>query len=106
MKKKRMIWLFVAIILIPLVFYGMANAYAVLFGQRDLYELDDKKKLPEGNDAILVLGAGVRADGTPSAMLEDRLLTAVALWEGKAAESVIVSGDHGKVEYDDIVDPL
>lgn len=97
-----MIWLFVIIILIPLAFYGVANAYAILFGERELYELEDKKKLPEGNDAILVLGAGVRADGTPSAMLEDRLLTAVSLWESKAAEAVIVSGDHGKVEYDEV----
>ena len=32
-------------------------------------------------DCILVLGAGLRQDGSPSAMLRDRILTGCELWK-------------------------
>jgi len=49
-------------------------------------------------DCILVLGAGLRSDGTPSAMLSDRVqvacdLYAAALDEGRAVP-LLMSGDH------------
>ena len=53
-------------------------------------------------DAILVLGAGVRKDQTPSHMLEDRLLTALSLYESGVSDKIIVSGDHGQVQYDEV----
>ena len=56
----------------------------------------------EGVDCILVLGCGVRADGTPSDMLHDRLLRGVALYEMGAAPKLLMSGDHGSAEYDEV----
>ena len=56
----------------------------------------------EGTDCILVLGAGVRADGSPSHMLEDRLLTAIKLYENGAAPKILMSGDHGTAGYDEV----
>ena len=56
----------------------------------------------EGADCILVLGAGVRADGSPSHMLEDRLLTAIKLYENGAAPKILMSGDHGTAGYDEV----
>lgn len=53
-------------------------------------------------DCILVLGCGVREDGTPSLMLRDRLETGIALYEGKAAPKLLMSGDHGRKEYDEV----
>ena len=44
-------------------------------------------------DCILVLGAGVRDDGTPSDMLYDRVRVAVALYEITGAP-LLMSGDH------------
>jgi len=44
----------------------------------------------------------VRDNGMPSPMLEDRLLTALALYEKGAAERILVSGDHGREEYDEV----
>ena len=50
--------------------------------------------LPEEEyDCILVLGAGVRADGTPSDMLRDRVTVAVELYEATGAP-LLMSGDH------------
>lgn len=53
-------------------------------------------------DCILVLGAGVRDDGTPSHMLEDRLKTGIALYENGAAPKLLMSGDHGRKEYNEV----
>ena len=50
--------------------------------------------LPEEEyDCILVLGAGVRADGSPSDMLRDRVTVAVELYEATGAP-LLMSGDH------------
>ena len=47
----------------------------------------------EDYDCILVLGAGVRDDGTPSPMLYDRVTVAVELYEATGAP-LLMSGDH------------
>ena len=53
-------------------------------------------------DCIIVLGCQVRSDGTPSHMLEDRLKRGVALYNLGAAPKILVSGDHGTKEYDEV----
>ena len=53
-------------------------------------------------DCILILGCGVREDDTPSLMLRDRLETGIALYEAGAAEKLLMSGDHGRKEYDEV----
>ena len=45
-------------------------------------------------DCILVLGAGLTADGTPSSMLSDRIDTAVTLYNIGACDKIVMSGDH------------
>ena len=56
----------------------------------------------EGVDCVLVLGCGVRQDGSPSDMLADRLRRGVALYEAEAAPKLLMSGDHGRVEYNEV----
>ncbi len=53
-------------------------------------------------DCILVLGCGVRPDGEPSLMLRDRLDMGLALYEAGAAPKLLMSGDHGRQEYDEV----
>lgn len=53
-------------------------------------------------DCILVLGAGVKEDGTPNYMLEDRLSAALALYRAGAAPKLLLSGDHGRKQYDEV----
>lgn len=52
-------------------------------------------------DCILVLGAGIRND-KPSPMLEDRLLLGVMLYNKHISSKIIMSGDHGREEYDEV----
>lgn len=54
-----------------------------------------------GYDCILVLGCGVWGE-TPSHMLEDRLLQGIELYENGASEKLLMSGDHGREEYDEV----
>ena len=56
----------------------------------------------EDADCILVLGAGVMEDGQPSNMLEDRLKTAIELYHNGLATKILMSGDHGRKEYDEV----
>lgn len=52
-------------------------------------------------DCILILGAGVRENGEPSDMLEDRLKVGVSLYEAGAAPKILISGDNSRVEYNE-----
>lgn len=53
-------------------------------------------------DCILVLGCGVYDDGTPTAMLHDRLRRSVELYERGAAPKLLMTGDHGRKDYDEV----
>ncbi len=55
-----------------------------------------------GADCILVLGAGVRNDGSPSDMLRDRIDTGMSLYLSDAAPKLLMSGDHGREGYDEV----
>ena len=56
----------------------------------------------EDVDCILVLGCRVYDDGTPSHMLEDRLRRGVELYHMGASPKLLMSGDHGRQEYDEV----
>lgn len=53
-------------------------------------------------DAILVLGAYVFPSGSVSTMLNDRLTTGYELYEQGKAPKLLVSGDHGQPDYDEV----
>lgn len=55
----------------------------------------------ENIDCIIVLGAGIRGE-KPSPMLEDRLLTSIDLYKQNVSKKIIVSGDHGRENYDEV----
>lgn len=53
-------------------------------------------------DCIVVLGCGVWSDGTPSHMLEDRLKTGIKCYNNGVAPKIIMSGDHGRKDYNEV----
>lgn len=55
-----------------------------------------------GADCILVLGCGVWDNERPSHMLEDRLRQGVDLYNLGASDRLLMSGDHGRKEYDEV----
>ena len=74
------------------------NFYVTMSTKKQI--VNDYKKLLNV-DCILVLGAGVWGD-KPSPMLEDRLLKGKELYENGISKKIIVSGDHGRKEYDEV----
>ncbi len=60
------------------------------------------EKMPSYVDAIVVLGAGLRADGTPSDMLADRLSVAIDLYKKNISEYIVLSGDCSGDDYDEV----
>ncbi len=53
-------------------------------------------------DAIVVLGASVLPDGTPSGILTDRLDDGIALYFAGVAPKIIMSGDNGTASYNEV----
>lgn len=53
-------------------------------------------------DCIVVLGCQVKEDGRLSHMLEDRVKRGVALYHAGSAPKLLMSGDHGRENYDEV----
>lgn len=99
-KKMIVLWIAIIIVALFLLFVIAINRIVIVKagkiteGNKD-YSIDGKY------DAIVVLGAGLRADGTPSNMLEDRLKGAIELYKKGVADTLILSGDRSGYEYDE-----
>lgn len=72
-----------------------------LSGKRRILSQEEATAL-ENVDCILVLGCLVHDSGRPSDMLSDRLRRGVALYEAGAAPKLLMSGDHGREDYDEV----
>lgn len=64
--------------------------------------LTPEKAKSEASDCIMVLGCLVKDSGEPSHMLEDRLKRAVELYHAGAAPKLLMSGDHGREDYNEV----
>ncbi|MBR5233513.1 MAG: YdcF family protein [Clostridia bacterium] len=76
------------------------NGYMVVSTKDRILTPEDSAKLSDV-DCILVLGAGVHGT-TLSHMLEDRVLTGINLYELGSAPKILMSGDHGQDDYDEV----
>jgi vancomycin permeability regulator SanA len=65
-----------------------------------IYALDDAR-LPARHTA-LVFGAGLTATGGPSPILYDRVATAVDLYRAGKVAKLLMTGDNGSVEYNEV----
>ena len=101
MKKFLKVICIIAVVLIVIVL-GI-NFVVVGLGGKDLTsEQEAVKTRSAKTDCILVLGAQVKPDGTPSTMLADRLDTAIKLYKDGVAPKILMSGDDGQVEYNEV----
>ena len=77
------------------------NGYVVLSTKQKILPVNEAAKL-ENADCILVLGCYVHENGQPSAMLTDRLKQSITLYNAGAAPKLLMSGDHGQKNYDEV----
>lgn len=96
----RLIAVLAAVAVICAVFISATNIYVVSSTEDFIISADDAAE--KNADCAIVLGCLVRADGTPSDMLRDRLDTGCKLYSIGAVPKLLMSGDHGQNDYDEV----
>ena len=100
MEIKKVVLPIVVLLIIILVFIIGINLYVKLSTKKQIIKNKDYSKLND-IDCILVLGCGIWGN-KPSPMLEDRLNEGISLYKNGVASKLIMSGDHGREEYDEV----
>lgn len=96
---------FIAVILciILLCVLGVCTINLIVVKSSEKYFLTHEQAVQaEDFDCILVLGAGVYNGDKPTWMLRDRLNSGIDLYLDGAAKRIIMSGDHGRKDYDEV----
>lgn len=85
---------------------GVPNGVEIIGQQGNIKQQSDIAATVQSDgayDCILVLGAAVNSDGSPTTMLKDRLDTAIALYNAGAAPKILMSGDDkSDMSYDEV----
>ena len=97
--KKMIKWIIIFGFIIILMVL-MINLFIILKEKKKIISEKQATQMKDV-DCILVLGAGIRND-KPTHMLEDRLLQGISLYQKNASNKIIMSGDHGKENYDEV----
>lgn len=77
------------------------NAYCILSTRGDVKTIVQIEQDGAKADVIVVLGASVKPDGTPSDILADRLEVAADLYLSGASPAIIASGDNRTSHYNE-----
>ena len=88
---------------------GIAITVVIILGINVYVRVSTNKQIIKKNeytelsdiDCIIILGAAIWGD-KPSPMLEDRLLEGINLYQNNVSDKIIMSGDHGRKEYDEV----
>ncbi len=92
----------IAAIAAIVLFVIIINVYIIQSTKGRIYDSADAAPTDKTYDCILILGAGLRPDGSPSAMLAERLDCGLELYRKGISPKIIVSGDHGTEDYDEV----
>ena len=102
-KKRRWVKLLLILIFAGLLSAGGINWFVV---RRSGKEIQSLQKLASQKsrkaDAVVVLGAKVRKDGSMSLMLKERVDLGIQAYKQGLADRIIMSGDHGTGGYDEV----
>ena len=92
-------WIFKLILAVIVIIVGI-NLFVKLEGERSLRSVEQVSG--KSYDCIIVLGAGVYGNGEPTKILKDRLDRGIELYNAGAAPKLLLSGDNGKTNYDEV----
>ena len=94
-------WLLICGFLLSVLWSVAVNAYVKNTVKGYVLSTADAEDL-QNVSCILVLGCRVRSDGAPGGMLADRLDVGISLYRDGVAPKLLMSGDHGGAEYDEV----
>ena len=86
--------------IVALLFVVGCNLLVTSVTAEKIFTTDNADEL--SGDCILVLGCGLRRDGSPSQMLRDRLDAAIEAYNLGFSDRLLMSGDHGRPDYDEV----
>lgn len=92
-------WILKLILIVIVVIVGI-NLFVKFEGERSLRSVEQVSG--KSYDCIIVLGAGVYGNGEPTKILKDRLDRGIELYKAGAAPKLLLSGDNGKTNYDEV----
>ena len=90
----------VAAVLAVVAVFAVTNVVTIVGAKGSIVSAEEASI--SSADAIVVLGASVYADGTPSGILQDRLDDGIALYFAGVAPKIIMSGDNGTESYNEV----
>ena len=100
-KKKRVLLTFAAVLVLLGLILGLGpDLLIAAAGRKSIVSPEEAAAF--GADCILVLGAGLLPDGSPSLMLSERIQTGVDLYEAGVAPKLLMSGDHSRSDHDEV----
>lgn len=97
---RRVLDMVVAAVLAVVAVFAVTNVVTIVGSKGSIVSADEASI--SSADAIVVLGASVYADGTPSGILQDRLDDGIALYFAGVAPKIIMSGDNGTASYNEV----
>lgn len=100
MLKRIFKWIWRTVLLLGGIFLAgllLPRLITAVYSLNKIQSVDDA---PSERVAI-IFGAGLRRDGTPTAVLRDRVETGVRLYFDGKVEKLLMSGDNSQVEYNE-----
>lgn len=91
------------IVALVFLFVAVVNINITTKNDDKIYDLENLNNLPEDYECILILGAGVRKDGTPTPMLRDRLIAGYSVHLNNPSVPIFLSGDSEGDDYTETV---
>ena len=98
---KKLLLIFGLLCLAVAVLFVSVNAHVLRVSSPRLISKEAVGNL-ENVDCILVLGSSVQPNGTLNRVVRERVDTALTLYESGVSQRLLMSGDHGKVNYDEV----
>ena len=100
-KLKPIVMILLCLALVGVIALCSINGYVKSVAKERILTVEETATL-EDVDCIIVLGCQVRDDGTLSHMLRDRLMRGLEVYHAGATPKLLMSGDHGRKEYDEV----
>lgn len=98
---KKLLFVCLICTLVGILAFVSVNIYVISYSSKYIVSAEESMNI-ENVDCTVILGAHVKQDGRPSLMLESRLDKGIELYEAGVSDKILMSGDHGQHEYDEV----
>lgn len=104
MKKLIIKFLLISITAV-IIITAAVNIYMIHYSEKYIYDVKEAENKFENRtfECAIILGASIKADGTPSDILRLRLDRGIDLYNKGLVRKLLLTGDNGQVEYNEVL---